>query len=92
MSTYTLSLHPKAVEDIKKLKKYDKNSFKKLEKLLAELQLHPNSGTGKPEKLKYQEGDVYSRRISQKHRLVYRVNNQKISVWVLAAHGHYEDK
>lgn len=92
MRIYKISFHSQAVEDIKKLKKSDKNSFKKLDKLLEELQVHPYSGTGKPEPLKYANKGEWSRRISQKHRLIYTVNDEEISVWVLAAHGHYGDK
>lgn len=92
MRIYKISFHSQAVEDIKKLKKSDKNSFKKLGKLLEELQAHPYSGTGKPEPLKYANKGEWSRRISQKHRLIYTVNDEEISVWVLAAQGHYGDK
>lgn len=92
MRIYKISFHSQAVEDLKKLKKSDKNSFKKLDKLLEELQAHPYSGTGKPEPLKYANKGEWSRRISQKHRLIYTVNDEEISVWVLATHGHYGDK
>lgn len=92
MRKYTLHFHPLAIADIKKLKKSDINSFKKLEKLLEELQAHPYSGTGKPEQLKYAGNSKWSRRVSQKHRLVYSINDQEVTVWVLSAQGHYGDK
>lgn len=92
MMIYTISFYKQALQDIKELKKSDKNSFKKLEKLLGELQEHPYSGTGKPEQLKYENKGEWSRRISHKHRLVYTINNQEINVWVLSVQGHYGDK
>jgi toxin YoeB len=92
MKTYTLHFRLQAIKDIKDLKKSDKNAFKKLEKLLEELRMHPYSGSGKPEQLKYVNKNEWSRRISQKHRLVYTVNDQEVIVSVLSAMGHYEDK
>lgn len=92
MSRYTLSFHDQALDDIKNLKKTDKPAFKKLGKLLTELQLHPFSGTGKPERLKHKKKGLWSRRISQKHRLVYTINEQEIAVIILSAQGHYGDR
>jgi len=90
--SYELSFHHQALDDITKLKKHDKNAFKKLELLLMELQVHPYSGTGKPEKLKYERTGLWSRRISQKHRLIYTVNDYEVKVFVISAQGHYGDK
>ena len=38
----------------------------------------PMKGIGKPEKLKYLPGSRWSRRITQEHRLVYQVSNDKL--------------
>ena len=38
----------------------------------------PTSGIGKPEKLKYLPGSRWSRRITQEHRLVYQVSEDKL--------------
>ncbi|MGC4234601.1 MAG: type II toxin-antitoxin system YoeB family toxin [Niabella sp.] len=35
---------------------------------------------------------TWSRRISQEHRLVYRVQDEVITVLVLSAYGHYDNK
>ncbi|WP_083488657.1 Txe/YoeB family addiction module toxin [Pedobacter borealis] len=53
---------------------------------------HPTTGAGKPELKKYNLSGLYSRRITQKHRLVYQINGEEVSVLVLAAAGHYGDK
>lgn len=45
------------------------------------------NGEGKPERLKYREG--YSRRIDEKNRLVYTVDQDSITI--LSCYGHYED-
>jgi toxin YoeB len=53
---------------------------------------HPRTGTGKPEIKKYDLAGLYSRRISQKHRLVYQIKDETVTVIVITAAGHYDDK
>ncbi len=89
---YTLILSEEAKEDIAKLKRNEPNSFKKISKLLIELTLHPREGTGQVEVLKHFDEETYSRRINQKHRLIYRVYDDIVEVLVLSAYGHYDDK
>jgi toxin YoeB len=48
---------------------------------------HPYTGIGKPEPLKYGLAGCWSRRITQDHRLVYRVSERRIDV--LQARDHY---
>jgi toxin YoeB len=64
----------------------------KLEKLFNELMEHPTTGTGQPEKLKHDLAGLYSRRINKKHRLVYSIKEQVVTVYVLSAWSHYGDK
>ena len=90
--SYELAFTTTAIEDISFLKKTDKLSYKKLEKLLLELTEHPKTGTGKPQLKKYNLSGFYSRRISHKHRLVYQILEEKVTVLVLTAQGHYGDK
>ena len=40
----------------------------------------PFTGTGKPEPLRFLGSDVWSRRITQEHRLVYLVRHERIDV------------
>jgi len=47
--SYELAFTATAIEDISFLKKTDKVSYRKLEKLLLELMEHPKTGTGKPQ-------------------------------------------
>lgn len=90
---YKVILTEEAKTDITKIDKSgDKNSLKKLLILLEELETHPTSGTGKPELLKHYKTPTWSRRISIKHRLVYRIEDEVVTVLVLSAWGHYEDK
>jgi len=89
---YTLVFAPQAIEDLSKLKKSEPAAFKKAGKLLVELQEHPQVGTGKPEPLGGERAGQWSRRISQKHRLVYEIEEAVVKVNVLSAYGHYQDK
>lgn len=89
--TYTLDFSKQAMNDIQALKKSEKSAFRKLTKLLDELLIHPTTGTGKPEILRNSDG-IYSRRITQKHRLIYAINEEKVTVLIISAYGHYNDK
>ncbi len=91
--SYTLQLTADAIQDIEKLKKAgDKATLKKLSVLLEELTEHPRTGTGQPEELKHNFSGCWSRRINAKHRLVYRIKEEKNMVIILYASGHYKDK
>lgn len=88
--SYQIILTKIAQNDLKKLKKTgNKSILKKLNLLFNELRENPYSGTGKVEQLKYYETPTYSRKINNEHRLVYRVDNDKIIVLVLSCYGHY---
>jgi toxin YoeB len=90
---YSIELTEDAISDIEKHKESgDKKILLKIDKLLTELRKHPTTGTGKPEKLKHYEIATWSRRITDKHRLIYRINDGKVIVVVLAFWGHYTDK
>lgn len=91
--SYTLNLTPDAIEDIEFHKKSgDKATLKKLAALLNELTEHPRTGAGNPEEMKYDFAGCWSRRINKKHRLVYRIEEKKVTVIILKASGHYKDK
>ena len=65
----------------------------KIIKLLTEIKEEPKKGTGTPEALKgYGVRDVWSRRVNDKHRLIYEIIEEEKKVKLLAAYGHYEDK
>jgi toxin YoeB len=91
--SFSIEITLEAELDIEKFKKSgDKKSLVKIDKLLNELREHPTTGTGKPEKLKYYDIPTWSRRINDKHRLIYRIQEDKILVLVLSFWGHYGNK
>ena len=61
-------------------------------KLIEELYEHPTTGTGHPEPLKGFPANRWSRRINEKHRLVYRILKEEVIVLVLSSYGHNDDK
>jgi toxin YoeB len=89
---YTVILTEEASADLKRLQRNEPSVYKKDLKLIAELGEHPKMGTGHPEPLKGLPEGRWSRQITKKHRLVYRIDNGKVLVIVLASYGHYDDK
>jgi len=90
---YDIDFDDDAKEDIGRLKKSEKNAFDKLNDLLKELVLHPRTGTGKPELMRYGKfKGLWSRRITKKYRLVYSIHDKEVRVLVLSVRTHYNDK
>ncbi|MFA7326266.1 MAG: Txe/YoeB family addiction module toxin [Candidatus Kapaibacterium sp.] len=86
---FDLDFTERAREDIEAHKKAGNRAIlNKVLKILEELIEHPFSGTGKPERLKYNLTGMWSRRIDKEHRLIYEVNEG--TVFILSAKGHYK--
>lgn len=68
----------------------DKRTIKKLNALIKDIQRNGNTGIGKPEQLKDDLSGWWSRRIDDKNRVVYKIEND--SVYILSCRGHYDDK
>jgi toxin YoeB len=81
-------LNDNAENDFARLKKSEPKRYRKVLELLVELELHPTTGTGKPEQLKHYKIPTWSRRISDRHRLVYQIHENIVTVLVIAAYGH----
>ena len=89
---YRLVLLSEAEQDLEShIKAGNLVLIKKIYRLFEELKEHPKTGTGKPKFLKY-EPNIWSRRIDDKHRLLYTVENDTVTVFVLSLWGHYDDK
>jgi toxin YoeB len=63
--------------------------FNKINQLIKEIIRDPFKGLGKPEPLKNDWKGYWSRRIDDKHRLVYKVEQD--AVIFAKCHGHYSD-
>src|SRR5690606_30614624 len=72
------------------MREKDKRLHKTLCKLLKEMLRSddPSAGLGKPEPLKHNLSGLWSKRISQKDRLIYRFDDK--SIYIFAIGGHYD--
>lgn len=89
---YELKIADKARKHIQEFKKSDTQSYKKVQELFRELMVNPTEGTGNPKTLKGNYSKYWSRRINKKDRLIYKIENEEISVYIISAKGHYDDK
>lgn len=77
-------------ETCEELRDKDKKLHKALCKILKEiLRDDPSEGMGKPEQLRHNLLGFWSKRISQKGRLIYKFDEE--SVYIFAIGGHYDD-
>ena len=65
-------------EDLRWWFRKDKKISNRILNLVKATILAPTRGIGKPEHLKYFPGSIWSRRITQEHRLVYQISADKI--------------
>lgn len=71
------------------LRRKDKKLHEVLCRLLKEMvRDDPSSGTGKPEPLKHNLSGLWSRRISQKERVIYKYDKQYIYIYAIGGHYH----
>lgn len=84
-----LEFKPQAFEDLQFWVKSDAKLAKRLLRLIEETQRDPFGGIGKPEPLKGELSGWWSKRIDQEHRLVYRVDDERLII--AQARGHYDE-
>jgi toxin YoeB len=78
---------PVFIEDLRFWVDTDRKVALKIFDLIESVLREPFAGIGKPEPLKYLGPGMWSRRITQEHRLVYRVSDERIDF--LQARYHY---
>lgn len=89
---YEIRFTDLALQGLAKLAKSEPKAYQKALRFIEELKEHPSMGTGHPEPLKGKPEGRWSREITKKHRMVYRVYDTEVVVLVLSAYGHYDDK
>jgi toxin YoeB len=75
-------------DDLRHWIETDRKTALRVLDLMAAILADPYGGIGKPEPLKFELAGCWSRRITQEHRLVYRVSDTRIDF--LQARYHYE--
>jgi len=77
----------KAIEDIDFWKKSGNKTIQaRISKLLESICITPYSGIGKPEALKYELSGYWSRRITNEHRLIYTISEDRVKVISMRLH------
>ncbi len=83
-----------AWEDFEYWIESDKDIINKIKELLKSIRENPFKGIGKPEPLKFGLKGYWSRRITQEHRLVYKVTGTKRvdqKCTIIQCRFHYDD-
>lgn len=89
---YTIEYSKDADKTLKKWKKSDPQLFKKAARILFDIMEHPRRGLGHPEPLVGGNDVTYSRHISAHDRIIYDIYDERITVLVIQAENHYNDK
>ena len=93
MGKYKIEVSESAFKELLKHKKSGNKAINtKILKIFNELAEHPFSGEGQPEELKHGLNGFWSRRINREHRIIYHVDENIVTVFVISAMGHYFDK
>ncbi len=71
---------PQAWEDYVHWQTADRTILKRINRLINDACRSPSDGIGKPEALKYGLSGAWSRRITEEHRLVYRVVGEELQI------------
>lgn len=82
-----LSFSEDAWDDYVYWQSQDKKTIKRINALLKDVVRSPFEGIGKPEPLKENLNGLWSRRIDETNRLVYKVNENMIEV--ISCRNHY---
>ena len=65
----------------------DRKIVKRINLLIQDIERNDNSGIGKPEPLKHELQGYWSRRITDEHRLIYKIEGENI--FIVACKYHY---
>lgn len=87
MADRETAFHPEFRQDLRYWVETDRKIALRVLELVEAVCRDPFAGAGKPEPLKYALAGCWSRRITQEHRLVYRVTLHRIDF--LQARYHY---
>jgi toxin YoeB len=82
--------HDEAWEDYVYWQKQDKKTLKRINELIKDIERNGYDGIGKPEPLKHELSGWWSRRIDEKNRIVYRLQEDRLEI--LQCGSHYRDE
>lgn len=79
--------HPEFIDDLRYWVKTNRRTALRAIEIIEAVLKEPFAGMGKPEPLKYLAPNTWSRRLTQEHRIVYVVKDQRVEF--LQARYHY---
>ncbi len=79
-----------AWEDYLYWQSQDRRTLRRINQLILDIDRNGNTGIGKPEALSGALAGLWSRRIDETNRLVYRIRNGQIEI--VQCRTHYGDK
>lgn len=84
-----IKYYDEALQDLTFWKKSGNKAIqKKIQLLIFDIVEHPYFGIGKPEALKYDLKEKWSRRINEEHRIIYEIKDGVLHIHSLK--GHYK--
>jgi toxin YoeB len=81
---------PRALAEYQYFEQKQRKLARRIQTLCEDIKKTPFTGLGKPEPLRHTLSGYWSRRIDQTHRLVYRIEDDKIVIY--KCRSHYHDK
>ena len=85
-----VELSQQASQDLAWWARSNRSTYQRILRLIDDSRSTPFAGIGKPEPLRYGPANTWSRRIDQRHRMVYRVYDDAIQI--VAARFHYNEQ
>ena len=83
-----LSFKNESFEDYLYWQAQDRKTLKRINLLIRDIDRNGHVGIGKPEPLKHQFQGLWSRRIDDEHRLVYRIEGNELHIF--SCRFHYD--
>lgn len=77
---------PEAFGDFNHWARENNKIYARIVELIKDIGRNPFSGIGKPEPLKHELKGLWSRRITDEHRLVYKVNDEEVIIYSCKFH------
>lgn len=89
---YTVEYSKAADKTLRKWKKSNPMLFRKATKVLLDIMQHPRTGIGHPEALVGGNDITWSLHITTDDRIIYDIYDERITVLIIQAESHYNDK
>ncbi len=71
---------PKVFNDFQQWAADDRKIYRRIVDLIKDIEREPFTGIGKPEPLKHELSGLWARRITNEHRLIYKVSEDEVVI------------